>query len=61
MSQLSNNIRNLLQTRIAQSQETLSETREWVNKLKAAGFTVTDLETRQTLQEAELERLRMLL
>ena len=61
MSKLSDNIKNLLQTRVTQSQQTLSETREWVDKLKAAGFTVTDLETKQTLQEAELERLRMLL
>lgn len=61
MSQLSNNLRTLLQNRVNASQTILSETKEWVDKLKSAGFNVADLETKQTVQETELERLRMLL
>ena len=61
MSQLSQNIRNLLQARISASEQTLRETKEWVEKLKAAGYTVSDLEVKQANQENELERLRLLL
>lgn len=61
MSRMSENIRKSLQRRIEDSEVTLDSTREWIEKLKSAGFSVSDLETRQLAAEDELERLRMLL
>ncbi len=61
MTQLSDNLKTLLRNRVQQSELILTETREWVDKFKNAGFNVADLEAKQAVQEAELTRLRMLL
>lgn len=61
MSKLSENLQSIIQKRIQQTESTLSETKEWIERMKAAGFDVSDLQTKQALAEQKNDRLRMLL
>ena len=61
MASLSENIQSLLSNRLQQSDQQLNETRQWIEKMRNAGFTVSDLESKQRLAEQRQERLRMLL
>ena len=54
-------IQKTIQNALNRGEANLSETKILIEKFKLAGFSVTDLETKQLKAEAQLEALRQLL
>ena len=59
--QLTERIKKMIQARTSESDSKLSEVKEWVERLKNAGFSVGDLESRAIQAEMKNERLKGLL
>lgn len=60
-SVVSERIKQLIQKRIHEGEEKLREVNEWIERLKSAGFNVSDLETRTMQAQLKNDRLRDLL
>lgn len=58
--QITQTFQETLSNAISDIDQTLSETRELITRMKSAGFPVSDLESKQRQQEATLDRLRRL-